>query len=416
VTSLSGRPVRVLIVGGGVAALEAMLALRHLAEERVSIELIAPESQFWYRPLAVAEAFGTLRVQGLDLTELARSCGASFSLGAVTAVDAGRRLARTASGRRFPYDALLVAAGAEAVAAVEGALTFRGPDDVSLFRALLERLESGATERVVFAVPGGVSWPLPAYELALTSAAFLAHRSVVGRRLAVVTPEEAPLTLFGASASARIAALLEAEEIRVHARSYPVAFAGGILRLAPGHGIGADEVVALPRLKGRPIVGIPRDASGFIPTDRHGRVVGLDDVYAAGDATAFPVKQGGLAAQQADAAAEAIAARAGAPLDPRPFRPVLRGLVLTGRRPAFLQVELARGPGAASTAETEPLWWPPSKIVGRYLAPFLAERAGATLAPPSDAETLPVSVDLERLAGVETPSAGGSFTDTERTP
>ncbi len=39
-------PVRVLIAGGGVAALEATLALRTLAEERVAITLVAPESDF----------------------------------------------------------------------------------------------------------------------------------------------------------------------------------------------------------------------------------------------------------------------------------------------------------------------------------------------------------------------------------
>ena len=56
----------------------------------------------------------------------------------------------------------------------------------------------------------------------------------------------------------------------------------------------------------------------------------LEDVFAAGDIANFPIKQGGLAAQQADAAAEAIAAEAGAQVDPQPFKPVLRGILLTG--------------------------------------------------------------------------------------
>lgn len=50
----------------------------------------------------------------------------------------------------------------------------------------------------------------------------------------------------------------------------------------------------------------------------------------AGDATSFPIKQGGLAAQQADAVAEHVAARHGAPLEPSGFRPALRGLLLAG--------------------------------------------------------------------------------------
>jgi CBS domain-containing protein len=112
--------------------------------------------------------------------------------------------------------------------------------------------------------------------------------------------------------------------------------------------------------------------------DQHRRVQG----GAAGDITAFPVKQGGLAAQQADAVAEAIAADAGAELTPQPFRPVLRGMLLTGAEPRYLRGELAGGTGETSAASSDPLWWPPAKIVGRHLAPFLARLSGTE--PPGE--------------------------------
>ena len=83
--------------------------------------------------------------------------------------------------------------------------------------------------------------------------------------------------------------------------------------------------------------GLPSDAEGFLVTDDHARVQGVPDVYAAGDVTAFPVKQGGIACQQADAAAADIAARAGAPVEPEPFSPVLRGMLLTERWARFLR-------------------------------------------------------------------------------
>jgi hypothetical protein len=139
--------------------------------------------------------------------------------------------------------------------------------------------------------------------------------------------------------------------------------------------------------------GVPADSDGFVAVDPHGAVTALDDVWAAGDLTAFPVKQGGLAAQQADAAAEAIAHRAGADLEPAPFRPVLRGLLLTGLVPRFLRAD---EPGGRSTADTEPLWWPPAKIVGRYLAPFLAKHLGLSKVLPDAARAaaLPVEVEL----------------------
>ena len=98
-----------------------------------------------------------------------------------------------------------------------------------------------------------------------------------------------------------------------------------------GRSIDVDRVVSLPAPRGPARSRASRPTrDGFIPVDEHGRVAGLDGVYAAGDGTAFPIKQGGLATQQADAVAETIAAAAGAPVEPQPFRPVLRGMLLTG--------------------------------------------------------------------------------------
>ena len=97
-------------------------------------------------------------------------------------------------------------------------------------------------------------------------------------------------------------------------------------------------------------------------------MLGVPDVYAAGDITAFPIKQGGLACQQADAAAEHIAARAGATLDPAPFTPVLRGMLLTERWSRFLRREVEADDAAVAGRA---LWWPPAKIAGRELAGYL---------------------------------------------
>ena len=77
----------VLIAGGGVAALEAALALRALAPELVSVELLAPEPHFWYKPLSVAEPFHLGEVRQFELSGLARALGASFTPGALVSVD-----------------------------------------------------------------------------------------------------------------------------------------------------------------------------------------------------------------------------------------------------------------------------------------------------------------------------------------
>jgi sulfide:quinone oxidoreductase len=385
---------RVLIAGGGVAGLETLLALRALAGDLVDLELLAPEPEFWYRPLAVAEPFDAGRAPHLELAEIAESAGARFTLGRLASVDADADLARTGHGAEIDYDALVIACGAVPRPALAGALTFRGPADSDAFHQLLADAESGSIRSIAFALPAPVVWPLPLYELALLTASRLEeHDKRV--ELALVTPEAAPLLLFGQAASDAVQTLLSDHGIRLHTGSYPARFEAGRLELVPQATLLTERVVALPRLEGPQILGIPQDADGFIATDLSGRVLGFANVYAAGDITQFPIKQGGIAAQQADAVAEVIAAQAGAAVQPHRFQPVLRGLLLTGGTARYLRSKPRGGHGDTSTVSSEPLWWPPSKIVGRYLAPFLARHGGFEIQPPADQPgSLEIEIDL----------------------
>ncbi len=390
---------RVLIVGGGVAGLEATLALRTLAADFVETEVLAPERHFFYRALAVAEPFGVGRVHRWELADLARAAGAAFTPGELHALEPDRHVAHLKQGPDIDYDSVVLACGAGPRVAVPGALTFRGPADTERFSGLLDEARRGELEGIAFAVPSGIVWPLPLYELALLTAKKLEQEGV-DVELTLVTSEPAPLALFGARASEAVGNLLAEAGIVVRTSTYAVEATESGLSCTPGTIIPADRVVALPRLAGPPIDGVPRDRDGFVSTDAHGRVRGTADVYAAGDLTTFPIKQGGLAAQQADAAAEAIAARAGADLEPTPFRPVLRALLLTGGTPAFLRIELGGGRGDTSIASAEPLWWPAGKIVGRYLAPFLAD-LGVVDVPSADSEEDALRVEIDASAAHE---------------
>jgi sulfide:quinone oxidoreductase len=386
------KVMNVLIAGGGVAALEAALALRD--EDRVSVEVVAPDTEFTYRPLAVAEPFRVADVRSFPLKVLVEKAGAELRRGTLVSVDPDRHIVRTDEDDELSYDVLLLALGARPRPVVTNALTFSGPADGRALRALLDEALAGEVRHVSFALPAGVAWPLPLYELALLTYTHLTDAGAANIRLTIVTPEDAPLGLFGEEASDAVRELLEMRGIEVVTGTTPVAFEDGALRLAPDGRLETDRVVAMPKLEGAPPDGVPHDAEGFVPVDEHGRVVGVDDVLAAGDLTTFPVKQGGIATQQADAAAATIAAQAGAPIDPEPFRPVLRGILLTGVFPRYLRAELGK---RSSTVDTEPLWWPPAKIVGRHLAPFLAEQLGLSeQPPPSLAEgAVRVEVDLD---------------------
>ena len=367
----------------GVAALETVLALRMLGGARVSIELLAPNSGFLDRPSSLAGAVGFGAADPLPLERIARHERIDLRRGALAAVEPDRARVMTDDGERLEYDALVVATGAGTRAALAGATTFTGPADVAALEAVIARAAAGDVRRLVFAIPHGVTWSLPLYELAIMAAVELRKRSASQVRIIVVTPERRPLWLFGADPSEAIERLLAERGValRTDARADSVTEPG--LLLAGGELLAADAVVALPTLVGPRITGLPADGAGFIPVDGHGRVVGVPGVYAVGDATAFPIKQGGLATQQADAAAEAIVTAAGAAHQPAPFRPVLRGVLLTGGAPLYLRAELSaagdviRARGSALAAprgetSTRALWWPPAKVAGRYLGPYLA--------------------------------------------
>jgi sulfide:quinone oxidoreductase len=388
----------VLIAGGGVAAIEAALALRALAEDRVSVELLAPEPHFWYRPLSVAEPFKLGEVRHFELSKLAAEAGAAFTPGKLVSVDAARRVAYTSPGGATPYAMLLIACGAAPKPAINGAITFRGAADTEKIEQLLTEIAAGEVRRIAFAVPVGAVWSLPAYELALMTAAWLTAKGMAGIEISLVTPEAEPLQLFGQEASRAVRTLLDERGIAIHSRAHPVEAREGELLLVADGIVVADRVVALPRLQGPRIGGIPQTFEGFVPVDLHGRVTGLADVYAAGDITTFSVKQGGIAAQQAETAARSIAAVAGADVVPRPFRPVLRGLLLTGDGPRYLRGELVGVAGETSEASPEPLWWPPAKIVGRYLAPFLARVADLGSPEAAPEWSLSVEVELDPVA------------------
>ena len=380
-------PRRIVIVGGGVAALEAVLALHDLAETLFEVTAIAPEPEFRLRPLDALRPFANGHAGRLDLERFMREHGGCFRRTATLSVDTERRTAHCATGLDEHYDALIVAAGASARPAFEHALTF-GVDSQAL-SGLLADLERGYSRGVAFVVPNGCTWPIPLYELALLTADEVRGVGTDDVQLHLVTPELGPLDLFGLGASAAARELLQAAYIELHSGVSAGVRRGGHVDTGFGGGLDVDRVVALPALNGPRLQGLPSDANGFIPIDVYGRVLGVNAVYAAGDATDRPIKQGGLACQQADTVAAHVAAGAGAPVDAVPYTPVLRGRLLTGRSDRFLRH--SEKPGASETA-TQPLWWPPVELSGRYLAPYL-ETQGLVELPPRG-EALAAGVDV----------------------
>ena len=383
-----------MIAGGGVAGLEALLALRAMARNHTRLTLIAPDPDFSYRPLAVAEPFGLGHAHRVPLERFTADADAELVVDAVVGVDDAAREVHLRDGGSLPFEALIVAPGGRAVAGVRGATTWWPGGDAEPYGGLLRDIDEGYAKRIAIVIPPGAVWPLPAYELALMTAGEAQAMGQSDVKITVVTPEREALTLFGEHASRAVAEELAWAGVDLVTGVVGRADGDGLVLEPGGDRLDVQRVFAVPRIVGPALDGLACDEEGFILTREDGRVRGARHTWAAGDGIASPVKFGGLATHQARVAAAGVAREAGVTVID-PGEPVLHGRLLVGQRMRRL-----RGRG---DAEGAPLWWPHGKVAGEFLPRWLAENGVATPAsePPPEDEGIVVQRSMRALRAPE---------------
>jgi sulfide:quinone oxidoreductase len=372
-TQGSSPKLRVLIVGGGVAALETALALRQLAPDLTDVTVIAPNAEFVYRPMTVREPFAYEAANRYSLATLVSEAGAALLRDELDWIDPSGHTVHTKGGKALKYEALVLALGAHAATRYEHAITIDDRHMDETLHGLIQDVEGGYVKSVAFVASGRMAWQLPLYELALMTAG-RAYDMSVELETTIITPEDSPLAIFGATASQALAQVLERAHVKMINSAYAEVPNAREVVINPGdRHLHVNRVIALPELYGPGVRGIPLGEHGFIRVNPHGQVMEVRDVYAAGDATAFPIKHGGLGSQQADAVAQSIAALAGAPVTPEPFHPVIHGMLLTDAEPLYLTAQITGGQGFSSEVSDSPTWTSAGKITAKYLAPCLDE-------------------------------------------
>ncbi|MFZ1927343.1 MAG: FAD-dependent oxidoreductase [Solirubrobacteraceae bacterium] len=365
---------RVVVVGGGVAALETALALADLGRDLTDVTVIAPNTEFVYRPMVVREPFAHGAARRYPLVPIVHDAGARLLPGELGWIDPVGRTIHTKADESIEYDALVLALGASISKRYEHALTIDDRDLDEAMHGLIQDVEGDFIHKLAFVAPGRMAWPLPLYELALMTAG-RAYDMSIDLETTIVTPEDGPLAIFGASASSSIAELLARASIETITSAYAEVPNAREVVVNPGdRHREVDRVIALPELFGPEVRGIPLGDHGFIRVDPYCRVPDVERVYAAGDATDFPIKHGGVGSQQADVAAQSIAALAGASVMPQRVNPTIHGMLLTNGKPQYLTAHITGGHGFSSEITDTPTWSPPSKIAAKYLAPYLQER------------------------------------------
>lgn len=358
--TLGSRP-RVVVAGGGMAGIEAALALDAFMGEGAKVTMVDASGRFAVPATAAGRAFGIAPAVDVPLSRLLAGTHVTLRPARLAAVDGGRQLAMLAGGELLGYEHLIIAVGGRAVAPLGEALTFRGHADAHELRALVDGVadhaERGAHTDIVVTIPRGCGWPLAGYDIALMAREHLVAQGHGERcRLRVVTAEESPLDMFGPAASESVVQTLGRAGVEITTGCEVTAFAWGLLTTSDGRMLPADRVVSLPVMRGPRIEGLPMDDDGFVLCDAQGRVDGAPGVCVVGDAGTFPVKEGGIACRQADAVAGAIARAHGVEVD----------------APAFPRLDdgaWVMGDGG------HPSRWPVPKVTGRFLAPFLRDLA-----------------------------------------
>ena len=387
---------RIVIAGGGVAGLEACLALRSfLGEDELHIDLLCREHRFEYRPLAVLEPFDGAPAWSMELERFAADQDVRLVRDSLAAVEPDRHEAITAYSGRLSYDALLVCVGARAVRALPGAITFRGGRDAAAVRAALDDMQPGDRGTIAFAVPFGAFWTLPLYELAILSAARLRERGVRAQ-VVMTSPEAAPLEAFGTDASAAVADLLDARGIEFVDCARAIAADAGAVELDDGRRIEARAVITLPDLVGRRVPGPAAGCRGLHRGGRPRSRAGRRRRLRRGRRHHLPAQAGrpghaaGRCRRRGDARRTGRAHRAA------PVRACPQGRPLHRSASRPTSAPPPDGRGAAPRAYA--MWWPPSKIAGRHLAPYLAIRGGAPRAPEARPEhdAIAVTIDIPR--------------------
>jgi NADH dehydrogenase FAD-containing subunit len=382
---------RIVVVGGGFGGLESAFYLRMKLQDRAHITLVSDQDYFLFKPNTIYIPFG-LPVEKLKirLEKPTRRRHIDFVQTHVREIDP---VAQTVLGDRakLPYDFLVVATGAgmrpqEIPGLAEYAETIWTPADMLRLRGAYSTLLAGAKEgkrrQVLFLVPPNNKCAGPLYEMVFMLDTWLKRqqaREMVD--IAWSTFEAGYIQAFGPRLDEAVTKEFEERSISGF-KSYVVEkVEQGRVTYRNGQSLPYDLLISFPPyVASTPFPPLPSDDRGFIATDPASRqVVGHPEIYAAGDAGDFPVKQAFLAFLQADAVAAHLSAQVLGTAPELDFEPNSMCVMEQFDKATFAQVPLRVTGIPERPVEVRPdadgayrvgsslLWRPGKKLLGVYL-------------------------------------------------
>ena len=358
---------RVLILGGGFAALEAAFLMRMRMRDAADITLVSDSHEFVFRPNTIYIPFGadpSSVLVGLHKPLARRHI--AFQHGSVTGVDPAQQMVELADGRQLDYDRLIVATGAamapaEVPGLAEHAATIWTAETMldvrERFMRVRSRARRGQTQRVLFLVPPNNKCAGPLYEIVLMLETWLRREGVREKvDIGWTTYEQSYIQAFGPRLHDVVKAEFAERGIEGWTNEIVEEVRPGEVRYVDGSVRGFDELIAFPPyVSAVRYEALPSDDRGFIGTDLGTRqVIGHPDIYAPGDAGDFPIKQAFLAFLQADTVAEHISSSVSKRPFTHPFDPVSMCVMEMFDKATFAQVPLELTGDAAHPVRVRP--------------------------------------------------------------
>lgn len=349
---LNGARARVLVAGGGFGGLESAFYLRRRLGDRADITLVSDRDYFLFKPNTIYIPFGLdperLKV---GLARPTKRKGIAFVKDHVREVDPDAKRVAT-DGHSLSYDYLILATGADMRPAeidglAEHAETVWTPRQMLKLRLslyeLLEDAREGGHRRVLFLVAPNNKCAGPLYELVFMLDTWLRRKGVRQNvDLAFSTYEQSYIQAFGPRLHGVVAEEFDRRVIAGHTGYVAEKVDSEAVHHANGESLPYDLLVAFsPYAAEVSYPRLPGDERGFISADLSSRqVVGHPEIYVAGDAGDFPVKQAFLAFLQADAAAEHLSSRVLGEEPVSGFEPVSMCVMEQFDKATFAQVPL----------------------------------------------------------------------------
>jgi sulfide:quinone oxidoreductase len=289
----------VLILGGGTGGLVAANRLRRMLAKEHRVVLVDRSPVYTFEPSLTWVMMGQRDPRRIsrDLGTLSRK-GIEFITGEIVHIDAGAKKVHL-ENRELDYDYLVIALGAEysaeAVPGLNRAWTFYHADGAEGLALELPKLESGRIAIVVPALP--YKCPAAVYEGALLIDDWLRRRKLRGDiQIDLFTPETRPMMSTGEHIGLRVIAMLQERDIGFHPgvklksvdhQKHEMDFADGateqfeMLIAVPIH-VAPHVLETSGLLNGAP----------WLEVDRETLATSFEDVYAIGDATMIPLREG----------------------------------------------------------------------------------------------------------------------------